>query len=351
MWLTPNMRRDHQCRDVGENVGVRRNFTLCFAQVLDMRLFPISTMLESIISLFKFIMSVTTTTTTSSMSILADYEVHHSGGEPASAPANAVSVPQPADWPTDHRRMPAYRPTNRNLDYNERTAGTDNGEFVFIQVMLHGVWLNAVCVQLLARDANSDLVRLLRVFGGLRGGGSMIRSFIIRLEGSGSFGFLLYELHIAVPDQVNWSMHTGVIGIFSLFAGSHVFEFKAISVLFSISIRFLFHFHLIDSKSIPIYRSIHLYTLSASPNTNTIHNLSHLLIPNMQLLSRSQNIEHTRPLGCLLPSNRVHNIRRYIAPGMVCTTLHSNITPLQETRLSRIQNKLDLALKHNAIVQ
>ena len=198
MWLTPNMRRDHQCRDVGENVGVRRNFTLCFAQVLDMRLFPISTMLESIISLFKFIMSVTTTTTTSSMSILADYEVHHSGGEPASAPANAVSVPQPADWPTDHRRMPAYRPTNRNLDYNERTAGTDNGEFVFIQVMLHGVWLNAVCVQLLARDANSDLVRLLRVFGGLRGGGSMIRSFIIRLEGSGSFGFLLYELHIAL---------------------------------------------------------------------------------------------------------------------------------------------------------
>jgi hypothetical protein len=42
--------------------------------------------------------------------------------------------------------MPAYRPANRNLDYNERTAGTGAGEFVFIQVMLHGVWLNAVCL-------------------------------------------------------------------------------------------------------------------------------------------------------------------------------------------------------------
>lgn len=124
-------------------------------------------MLESLVSLFKFIMSVTTTTTTSSMSILADYEVHHSGGEPVSTPANAVSVPQPADWPTDHRRMPAYRPTNRNLDYNERTAGTDNGEFVFIQVMLHGVWLNAVCASLWSRDANADLFQILGCFASL----------------------------------------------------------------------------------------------------------------------------------------------------------------------------------------
>jgi hypothetical protein len=55
-----------------------------------------------------------------------------------------VTTPQPADWPTDHRRMPAYRPINRNLPFEERPGGSNPGEMVFIQVMLHGVWLNAV---------------------------------------------------------------------------------------------------------------------------------------------------------------------------------------------------------------
>lgn len=40
--------------------------------------------------------------------------------------------------------MPAYRPANRELDLNDRPAGTNPAEFVFIQSMLHGVWLNAV---------------------------------------------------------------------------------------------------------------------------------------------------------------------------------------------------------------
>ncbi|KAJ6003440.1 hypothetical protein N7451_005987 [Penicillium sp. IBT 35674x] len=95
-------------------------------------------------------MSATTTTTTAtSLSVLADYELHHSGEERSTpAPAPSVNTPQPADWPTDHRRMPAYRPANHNLDYNERTAGTGAGEYVFIQVMLHGVWLNAAASRL-----------------------------------------------------------------------------------------------------------------------------------------------------------------------------------------------------------
>ncbi|KAJ6015142.1 hypothetical protein N7540_009733 [Penicillium herquei] len=85
----------------------------------------------------------TTTTTTSSLSVLADYEVHHSGQEQPPAPSGASSPSQPVDWPTHHRRMPAYRPVNQNLDYNERTAGTSVPEYMFIQTMLHGVWLNA----------------------------------------------------------------------------------------------------------------------------------------------------------------------------------------------------------------
>ncbi|KAJ5953654.1 hypothetical protein N7454_000550 [Penicillium verhagenii] len=95
-------------------------------------------------------MSVTATSTATSLSVLADYELHHSGERSTSdsTPTPSVNTPQPADWPTHHRRMPAHRPVNRNLDYNERTAGTSAGEFVFIQVMLHGVWLNAAVSRL-----------------------------------------------------------------------------------------------------------------------------------------------------------------------------------------------------------
>lgn len=90
-------------------------------------------------------MSATATTTTQSLSVLADYEVHHSGVEQHYATVNpAPSSTQPANWPSYHRRMPAYRPTNRNLDRIDRPAGSNGVEFTFIQVMLHGVWLNAV---------------------------------------------------------------------------------------------------------------------------------------------------------------------------------------------------------------
>jgi hypothetical protein len=98
-------------------------------------------------------MSSTTTTTrsqTSSLSVLADYELHHSGNEPdvqssvSREPPDVASSAQPANWPRDHRRVPPYRPINRNLNWDERPAGSNTGEFIFVQVMLHGVWLNAV---------------------------------------------------------------------------------------------------------------------------------------------------------------------------------------------------------------
>ncbi|KAJ5661511.1 uncharacterized protein N7477_009127 [Penicillium maclennaniae] len=90
-------------------------------------------------------MSSTITTTTTSLSVLADYEVHHSGEE--NVPTVNHSQPQPGhpDWPTHHRRIPAYRPANREMDLTQRPAGNGHpAEFAFIQVMLHGVWLNAV---------------------------------------------------------------------------------------------------------------------------------------------------------------------------------------------------------------
>ncbi|KAL4760899.1 uncharacterized protein BDW70DRAFT_160318 [Aspergillus foveolatus] len=101
-------------------------------------------------------MSSTTTTTAPTLSLLADYELHHSTPYPSpSSPSPSqsqspapVQQANPASWPTHHRRIPAYRPINRNLDFVERSAGSSVPEYIFIQSMLHGVWLNASIAQL-----------------------------------------------------------------------------------------------------------------------------------------------------------------------------------------------------------
>ncbi|KAJ5984577.1 hypothetical protein N7481_006676 [Penicillium waksmanii] len=95
-------------------------------------------------------MSTTTTTTTANtLTVLADYEVHHSGSQQPAQQSEPVTSSQPADWPTDHRRVPAYRPVQQNLSYAERPAGNGHpAEYAFIQIMLHGVWLNASVARL-----------------------------------------------------------------------------------------------------------------------------------------------------------------------------------------------------------
>ncbi|RDW83682.1 uncharacterized protein DSM5745_04008 [Aspergillus mulundensis] len=102
-------------------------------------------------------MSSTTTTTTTTatpptLSLLADYELHHSTPSPfpesQSQSQTQSQTANPPTWPTDHRRIPPYRPINRSLDFNERSAGSSVPEYIFIQVMLHGVWINASIAQL-----------------------------------------------------------------------------------------------------------------------------------------------------------------------------------------------------------
>ncbi|KAL2815822.1 hypothetical protein BDW59DRAFT_166635 [Aspergillus cavernicola] len=94
------------------------------------------------------------TTTTTTLSILADYELHHSGNNQAPSESDSQSVSpslspsQPQTWPSNHRRIPPYRPINRTLDQAERAAGANVGEVIFIQSMMHGVWLNASISQL-----------------------------------------------------------------------------------------------------------------------------------------------------------------------------------------------------------
>ncbi|KAE8154445.1 hypothetical protein BDV25DRAFT_147701 [Aspergillus avenaceus] len=89
--------------------------------------------------------TATETPTRTTMSVLADYELLHSEQQQQS-PNDFVSpsVQQPVDWPTNHSRVPAYRPINRNLDQSERPGGGNAMEQIFIATMLHGVWINAV---------------------------------------------------------------------------------------------------------------------------------------------------------------------------------------------------------------
>ncbi|KAI2787948.1 hypothetical protein POX_f08330 [Penicillium oxalicum] len=76
-------------------------------------------------------MSATTTTTATrgSLSVLADYEVHHSGSEQVNAP-------------TTHLRM-------SNQPRNGRLTGVGcQPEYAFIQIMLHGCWINSTMAKL-----------------------------------------------------------------------------------------------------------------------------------------------------------------------------------------------------------
>jgi hypothetical protein len=98
-------------------------------------------------------MSVTTTSnplTYASAAVLRDYELAHSeADEPLDASLNAHPAPSsqtsnPPDWDTEHRRVPAYRPINTELDQSERRVYQNPIERAFITTMFTGVFLEAV---------------------------------------------------------------------------------------------------------------------------------------------------------------------------------------------------------------
>lgn len=90
-------------------------------------------------------MSVTTTSNarvTAARHYLADYELHHSQPEspnPAPAPNHHIkpSTSNPADWETEWRRVPAYRPAVNQLD-EQRNTYTSEVERNFVRVMFGG---------------------------------------------------------------------------------------------------------------------------------------------------------------------------------------------------------------------
>lgn len=88
----------------------------------------------------------------------SDYEVHHSN-TPSSPLSNDSETQdelpstseQPPDvnsespeWPNHYRRIPPYRPVNRNLNQGERRVYINAAERAFITMMFLGVANNAV---------------------------------------------------------------------------------------------------------------------------------------------------------------------------------------------------------------
>jgi len=79
------------------------------------------------------------------LSVLADYEVHHSPASPPRTedleehPAGQAAENPPA-WDDTHRRVPTYRPTNLNLDLSTRDVYQNGAERFFVNTMFVGVF-------------------------------------------------------------------------------------------------------------------------------------------------------------------------------------------------------------------
>jgi hypothetical protein len=100
-------------------------------------------------------MSVTTTanpTVHTLQSVLADYDLHHTTADEAhdtslnAHPAPSPTQQNPSDWPTEHRRVPAYRPVNTQLDQSERRVYQNGVERTFVIVMFTGVLIESVSI-------------------------------------------------------------------------------------------------------------------------------------------------------------------------------------------------------------
>lgn len=117
-------------------------------------------------------MSATTTDnpmTTSVLHVLQDYEVHHSGSDDQEvAPPTTNEIKRetnPSDWPANYNRIPAYRPLNRHLDMQERPAGLNVPEMIFIGTMLRGCLIIGVCMQYLPELQTLTGKRWQMIFG------------------------------------------------------------------------------------------------------------------------------------------------------------------------------------------
>ncbi|CAI6096763.1 unnamed protein product [Clonostachys chloroleuca] len=90
-----------------------------------------------------------TDTVTENNRVLRDYRLYHSrrennitehvNGENTNLPRSA----HPPGWDTTHRRVPPYRPADRERSQEEYNVYTSNVERAFITTMFTGVLINA----------------------------------------------------------------------------------------------------------------------------------------------------------------------------------------------------------------
>ena len=92
-------------------------------------------------------MSSTTTQTRTARTVLRDYELHHSPAPSiSSADHHDLQVVGSPPSETAYRRVPPYRPADRDRDQSQIRVYTSDVERVFIATMFTGVFINAVSI-------------------------------------------------------------------------------------------------------------------------------------------------------------------------------------------------------------
>ena len=135
----------------------------------------------------------TTVAQTQLQEVLEDSKIHLTGYGPSAASTSSAStehttrtVSNPPNWPTDHRRVPDYRPIEYGRDAEERPNGTVLPETIFISIMFTGVFINAVSPQVVRYRNKTDYFdRLLPRFGVRLEDPTFPGYFDTRLEESG----------------------------------------------------------------------------------------------------------------------------------------------------------------------
>ncbi|PMD62253.1 uncharacterized protein K444DRAFT_507756, partial [Hyaloscypha bicolor E] len=95
---------------------------------------------------------------------LEDYKIHLTGDKSSSEQAESTprAATNPPDWPTDHRRVPDYRPVDRNRDVEGRPNGENAFARAFLTIMFTGVVMNATAAKVWGSTARPYFPGLFR---------------------------------------------------------------------------------------------------------------------------------------------------------------------------------------------
>lgn len=98
-------------------------------------------------------------TTSELEGVLSDYTIRLTGYDPTTGDRSETTtntISNPPNWPTDHHRIPNYRPIDRNRDAESR-PNARGFERVFLTIMFSGVAMNAVSKHYF-KERNAQLI-------------------------------------------------------------------------------------------------------------------------------------------------------------------------------------------------